>query len=78
LSDSIRVVKTFPRNALFVEQILAVLQHISHISHHRKVHDLLLKDRTSFDRPPSTEKGEKVAFWGAITSQTQHWHFLIL
>ena len=42
-------------------EILVSLQHVRPIAHHRQVLDLLPKDLTSFDRPPSTDKAEDLA-----------------
>ena len=38
--------------------ILVRLQHVRAIAYRRQVLDLLPKDHTSFDRPPSTDKAE--------------------
>ena len=42
-------------------KILVRLQHIRAIAHRRQVLDLLPKDLTSFDRPPSTDKAEDLS-----------------
>ena len=42
-------------------EILVDLQHVRAIAHRRQVLDLLLKDITGFDRPPSTDKAEDLA-----------------
>ena len=40
------------------DKILVGLQHVRTIAHRRQVLDLLPKDLTIFDRPPSTDKPE--------------------
>ena len=42
-------------------EILVGLQHVRTIAHRRQVFDLLPKDLTSLDRPPSTDKVEDLA-----------------
>ena len=42
-------------------EILVGLQHVRAIAHRRQVLDLLPKDLTGFDRPPSTDKVEDLA-----------------
>ena len=39
-------------------EIIVGLQHVRAIAHRRQVLDLLPKDLTIFDRPPSTDKAE--------------------
>ena len=43
------------------DKILVGLQHILAIAYRRQMLDLLPKDLTSFDRPPSTDKAEDLA-----------------
>ena len=42
-------------------EVLVGLQHVRAIAHRRQVLDLLPKDLTRFDRPPSTDKAEDLA-----------------
>jgi len=42
-------------------EIFVVLQHVRAIAHRRQVLDLLPKDLTRFDRPPSTGKAKHFA-----------------
>ena len=42
-------------------EVLVGLQHVCAIAHRRQVLDLLPKDLTRFDRPPSTGKAEDLA-----------------
>ena len=42
-------------------EILAGLQHVRTIAHRRQVLDLLPKDLTRFDRPPSPGKAEDLS-----------------
>ena len=41
-------------------EVLVGLQHVRALAHRRQVLDLLPKDLTSFDRPPSTGKAENL------------------
>ena len=43
------------------DKILVGLQHVRAIAHRRQMLDLLPKDLTGFDRPPSTDKAEDLA-----------------
>ena len=42
-------------------EIFGGLQHVRAIAHLRQMLDLLPKDLTGFDRPPSTDKAEDLA-----------------
>ena len=42
-------------------EILVGLQHVRAIGHRRQVLDLLPKEFSDFDRPPSTDKAEDLA-----------------
>ena len=44
-----------------LDRILVGLQHACSIAHRRQALDLLPKDLTRFDRPPSTGKAEDLA-----------------
>ena len=41
-------------------EVLVGLQHVHAIAHRWQVLDLLSRDLTSFDRPPSTDKAENL------------------
>jgi hypothetical protein len=43
------------------DKILVGLQHVHAITYRRQVLDLLPKNLTGFDRPPSTDKAEDLA-----------------
>ena len=43
------------------DKILVGLQHVRAITHRRQMLDLLPKDLSGFDRPPSTDKAEDLA-----------------
>ena len=43
------------------DKILVGLQQVRAIAHRRQVLDLLPKDLSGFDRPPSTDKAEDLA-----------------
>ena len=42
-------------------EIFVALQHVRAIAHRRQVLDLLPKELSGFDRPPSTDKAEYLA-----------------